>query len=540
MPSGGFSSVGMKGISLESGKWYYEAELITDGCLQIGWADSSFSGHCQAERGDGCGDGPSSWAFDGWRRYRWHSVATEWGCKWKKGDIVGCLLDMDKKEIRFTLNGRGEEIGMGLAFSGDGFRPCGGVYACVSFNRKEKIRLLLGGGGTDTFNHPPPPGYKGVGESVHNLVKERDDLLQEESILTEENSINKELDPKPYLCDFSDGEHGYELFAWQHRYYGSDAKVRLGGQGRNRTSSRRRRTADRRRSVCVSLKSSKRMEDVYYGVINTRLEKVWAKETSVGDFDDHRMIINHVNSGYNDIIKETEEELYDVGLATYILYVRKLMMHITIALSSSFDMALFLSPKEPSYDDIARKFVTVVERCCGLHAAGWVGEDGAMAVASEALGLAISTQERQGTPFSSFLGGDYKTGRSSEGTINLPVTAFSQFLSTANLVPLQSDGGKFDPSLSLTSCSEAALGGDVGGSIIFIKDALQNATITSTSMVKILLAKIRQGVRLLSSVEFGNTSQNYDDSDNEVSTCMRRDSLSNLIISSVEPNLILG
>ena len=78
LPNGGFSSVGTKGILLTSGKWYYEAEIRTAGCLQIGWADSSFVGHCQADRGDGCGDGPSSWAFDGWRRYRWHANATGW------------------------------------------------------------------------------------------------------------------------------------------------------------------------------------------------------------------------------------------------------------------------------------------------------------------------------------------------------------------------------------------------------------------------------------------------------------------------------
>ena len=135
LPSGGFSSVGTKGVMLTSGKWYYEAEIQTAGCLQIGWADASFAGHCQAERGDGCGDGPSSWAFDGWRRYRWHSTATEWGCRWTEGDIVGCLVDIDDKVVSFTLNGQGEEIGMGVAFSGEGFRPCGGVYACVSFNR---------------------------------------------------------------------------------------------------------------------------------------------------------------------------------------------------------------------------------------------------------------------------------------------------------------------------------------------------------------------------------------------------------------------
>lgn len=135
LPTGGFSSVGTKGVLLTSGKWYYEAEIKTAGCLQIGWADSSFVGHCQADRGDGCGDGPSSWAFDGWRRYRWHSNATEWGCRWAEGDIVGCLVDMDSMTVSFTLNGKGEEIGMGLAFSGEGFRPWGGVYACVSFNR---------------------------------------------------------------------------------------------------------------------------------------------------------------------------------------------------------------------------------------------------------------------------------------------------------------------------------------------------------------------------------------------------------------------
>ena len=58
LPTGGFSSVGTKGVLLCSGKWYYEAILDTAGCLQIGWADGSFAGHCHADRGDGTGDGP--------------------------------------------------------------------------------------------------------------------------------------------------------------------------------------------------------------------------------------------------------------------------------------------------------------------------------------------------------------------------------------------------------------------------------------------------------------------------------------------------
>lgn len=511
LPSGGFSSVGMKGTSLESGKWYYEAELITDGCLQIGWADSSFSGHCQAERGDGCGDGPSSWAFDGWRRYRWHSTATEWGCRWTKGDIVGCLLDMDKKEISFTLNGRGEDIGMGLAFSGDGFRPCGGVYACVSFNRKEKIRLVLGGSGTDSFNFPPPPGYRGVGEIVHDLAEEREVLLKDEEILLlKDTSPDKEPTRKPYICDFSDGEHGYELFAWQHRYYGSDASVHLGGQGKNKHSRSRL-------DLGASLKDpAKSIEDVYCGIIDSYLEKEWSKKGVKGDLNDHKVIVDHINGAYDAIIGKTEKEFYDVGLAICILYARKLIMHIIMTLSSGFDISLFLASQGTNSDDIARKVLVVLERCCGLHAAGWVGEAGAMAVASEALGLAISSHERNSNPFSSFLGGgSYKVGRSNGDKAHLPTAALSQFLSTAKLAHEGTVDDMFDPSLSLASCAEAALGGDVGGSIVFIKNALQHSAACSTSMIKVLLAKIRQSVRVLSSMEYYGSSPNQGDSDNE-------------------------
>ena len=63
LPTGGFSSVGTKGVLLCSGKWYYEAILETAGCSQIGWADGSFAGHCHADRGDGTGDGPRYGSF---------------------------------------------------------------------------------------------------------------------------------------------------------------------------------------------------------------------------------------------------------------------------------------------------------------------------------------------------------------------------------------------------------------------------------------------------------------------------------------------
>ena len=42
---------------------------------------------------------------------------------------------MDSMRVKFTLNGKEEEIGMGLAFSDEGFRPSHGVYAYVCLNR---------------------------------------------------------------------------------------------------------------------------------------------------------------------------------------------------------------------------------------------------------------------------------------------------------------------------------------------------------------------------------------------------------------------
>ena len=90
---------------------------------------------------------------------------------------MGCMVDMDNHVVSFTLNGRADEVGMGVAFSGEGFRPCGGVYACVSFNRREKLKLILGGSTSEPFKYDPPDGYLGVGDAVLRAVEERDMLI---------------------------------------------------------------------------------------------------------------------------------------------------------------------------------------------------------------------------------------------------------------------------------------------------------------------------------------------------------------------------
>jgi len=509
LPSGGFSSVGTKGVLLTSGKWYYEAILDTAGCLQIGWADGSFSGHCHAERGDGCGDGPSSWAFDGWRRYRWHATATEWGCRWKEGDVIGCLVDMDEKIVSFTLNGKGEEIGMGEAFSGNGFRPCGGVYACVSFNRKEKLRLILGGEGNEPFKYTPPDGYRGVGEAVLESVKEREMLLEKEHV--SDDAIPKDVKSESrFLCDFSDGEHGHELFAWQHRYYGSDASVHLGSARSSKQSSGNKGSGG----------SNLLVDSSPLSCIVRELEKRW--EGDDVDFEqvekDPSLSRTEIVNTLNTLTGQIAQQALDEGLALGILFSKKLILHLVITFGSDFDLNHFVMNDEL---ESARSFWRVIDTCVSLRSAGWVGEAGAMAIAAEALGLGISSTEHQSKSQVSGRPG-LSCVQSGNETALIPVGGISQLLSTIVIL----EGDDVDCSRktwsSLAACAEASIGASGGGGLlVFLQRGLQSAACRSESLRSVLVAIIRRSVRLLAVVDYAgddsSSSDNLEEDDLDMS-----------------------
>eukprot|EP00985_Skeletonema_marinoi_P004924 scaffold2134_cov178-Skeletonema_marinoi.AAC.2 len=510
LPSGGFSSVGTKGVLLTSGKWYYEAEIQTAGCLQIGWADSSFVGHCQADRGDGVGDGPSSWAFDGWRRYRWHSTPTEWGCRWAEGDVVGCLVDMDSMTISFTLNGKGEEIGMGLAYSGEGFRPCSGVYACVSFNRKEKIRLVLGGEGTEPFKFPPPEGYRGVGEAIHDAVKEMDCIMENENLL-DDSTLTKDSSGKRYMCDFSDGEHGHELFAWQHRYYGADASVHLGAS----------RAGLRGGSSMKSLKSGSSVANNDSPVsadIASRLAKVLSDSKSADTDDDESNTLESnveiLKASYGDLLSSVEDEFKEVCTSLCVLYAQKLVMHTMVSSSETFSLNYFLTEasdttSENAEEEVSRALWKVIEQCTSLRSSGWVGEAGAMAVAAEALGLGISTFDNASTSTAPGL------IRVNDQT-PIPCGGTVQFLSSALFLPngLVKENSTY-PSLTYAACSEVSLGSDAGGYLSFTRSSLQNAVVTSSVFREVLVAAVRRAVRLIAAAEFDSDELSSEDDSSE-------------------------
>ncbi|KDO27055.1 hypothetical protein SPRG_07766 [Saprolegnia parasitica CBS 223.65] len=127
MAGGGFASVGAPDCIVFTGRWYYEATLLTSGCIQIGWADAAFSG--ASERGTGVGDGPHSWAYDGWRQQKWHGLSSPYGRKWKVGDVIGCGVDCDAGTISFASTAS----------------TWAWPSAALTFNRRERLAFNFGG-----------------------------------------------------------------------------------------------------------------------------------------------------------------------------------------------------------------------------------------------------------------------------------------------------------------------------------------------------------------------------------------------------------
>merc|ERR1712173_249082 len=145
---------------LKRGAWYYEAQLLTAGCMQIGFADNAFVSNMA--KGSGVGDHVHSWAYDGWRQKKWNGANVRYGGdnKWKVGDTVGCCVNIDAGTIKFYLNGRD----LGSAYANVKFRS-NSCYPAASLQGGSSPQAIIFVFDSHQFKYPIPSGYNAVNTS---------------------------------------------------------------------------------------------------------------------------------------------------------------------------------------------------------------------------------------------------------------------------------------------------------------------------------------------------------------------------------------
>jgi ryanodine receptor 2 len=150
-------------------KWYFEVtidhiEQVTHmpPHLRIGWANSlgyiPYPGGGEHWGGNGVGDDLYSYGFDGaylWTGGRKTCVFNEPpqdSCLVKKGDVIGCALDLSVPIITFTLNGNRVK-GYFKNFNLDGM-----FFPVLSCSSKASCRFLFGGD-HGKLKYAPPYAY---------------------------------------------------------------------------------------------------------------------------------------------------------------------------------------------------------------------------------------------------------------------------------------------------------------------------------------------------------------------------------------------
>ncbi|XP_030039592.1 RING finger and SPRY domain-containing protein 1 isoform X2 [Manduca sexta] len=135
-------------FQVDAGCWYYECTVMTPGVMQIGWATKN--SHFLNHEGYGIGDDLFSLSYDGCRKLIWHKAkptTVRNMPEWQPGDVLGCLIDIERKEAIFSINGQR-------------MRPCKeifettqfGFFAAASFMAFQQCRFNFG---HEQFQFPP-------------------------------------------------------------------------------------------------------------------------------------------------------------------------------------------------------------------------------------------------------------------------------------------------------------------------------------------------------------------------------------------------
>lgn len=151
-------------------RWYYEAEVEhieqmtrSQPYLRVGWANTAgykpFPGSGDGWGCGGVGDDFYSYSFDGINMYC-AGKARQVGTRLlRKGDVVGCHLDLVLSEVRFTLN----DLPIHAVYKN--FNLDGFFFPVMSLSAKVSCRFLYGGA-HGKLKYGPPAGFSPLVEAL--------------------------------------------------------------------------------------------------------------------------------------------------------------------------------------------------------------------------------------------------------------------------------------------------------------------------------------------------------------------------------------
>ena len=129
-----------KTYAVNTGKWYYEAEIMTEGTIKLGWASMSFLANNEL------GGDEHSYAYDCHNaRKHFGNSSESFGKSVQVGDVIACMLDLNDRTILYSLNGELllDSVGSESAFTEISSHDIGFVPA-FTLGVGQKIRLFCG------------------------------------------------------------------------------------------------------------------------------------------------------------------------------------------------------------------------------------------------------------------------------------------------------------------------------------------------------------------------------------------------------------
>ncbi|XP_058801353.1 ATP-dependent RNA helicase Ddx1 isoform X2 [Phymastichus coffea] len=143
-----------KGIQ-GSGKFYYESAVTDEGLCRVGWSTPQASLDLGTDK--------FGWGFGGTGKKSNSKQFDSYGEAFGMNDTIGCLLDLDKGEIRFWKNG----VDLGPAFTLTAQQKSQTFYPAVVLKNAEMSFNF----GAQPFKYPPPTGYIAVSAASKEQIK---------------------------------------------------------------------------------------------------------------------------------------------------------------------------------------------------------------------------------------------------------------------------------------------------------------------------------------------------------------------------------